>query len=77
MTGIYTRLSTAGRSEAWLSRGLWEAEIPGSNPGAPISESPATAGDSALSEPPRVLFGFYFRAAPARRGISHAAGTGL
>ena len=27
----------AGRSEAWLSRRPWEPEIPGSNPGAPIS----------------------------------------
>ena len=26
-----------GRSEAWLSRGFWGAETPGSNPGAPIS----------------------------------------
>ena len=27
----------SGRSEAWLSRGFWGAETPGSNPGAPIS----------------------------------------
>jgi hypothetical protein len=34
----YTR-PTAGRSEAWLSRGLWVAETVGSNPAAPINSS--------------------------------------
>lgn len=28
----------AGRGEVWLSRGLWEAEDPGSNPGAPTAD---------------------------------------
>ena len=36
--GLAVRLvGLAGRSEAWLSRHVWDVETPGSNPGAPIS----------------------------------------
>ena len=34
-------------------------EVPGSNPGAPMSESPVSTGDSLGPAALRVLFGFY------------------
>lgn len=35
---LHSAQHASGRSEAWLSRGFWGAEIPGSNPGAPTSD---------------------------------------
>jgi hypothetical protein len=47
----YAALAT-GRSSAWSERRVWGAEVPGSNPGAPINPS-VGAARAAPPRPPR------------------------
>src|SRR5207248_2261916 len=48
------KIQHAGRSVAWLTRMLWEHEIPGSNPGAPtrFQEGLTRCSRSSSSSPP-------------------------
>src|SRR5438128_2136299 len=56
-----------GRSEAWLSRGFWGAETPGSNPGAPIDRPLNAGGRSGPPEGSRSSSGTWFSAHRASR----------